>query len=119
MADCRLQLHLPEDRSLPPGVPARIHVAGGQILNLDVHGRRPGQARTVVTFEQAAFEDENGTPLYSLELVAGANLYRLREFEAGVCHAPDGCRYFVVNDGLGERPAASSAPGRLVIEPGH
>lgn len=117
-AGCRLDIYLPEDPAQPPEFPERVRVAAGQELNLNVHGRRPGQARTVITFEQAAFQDETDTPLYSLDLVTGYNHYRLRDSSAGVCRPPSGCRFFVVNAGLLERPAATGSHGVLIIEAG-
>jgi hypothetical protein len=94
-----------------------LRVAGGQVLDLDVRGRRPGQARTIVAFDQPAFEDEAGNLLHSLELTTGRNPYRLRSFQAGVCRAPRGCRYVVVNAGLATRPAQiGGAAGTLIIE---
>lgn len=116
-ADCRVPILLPEDPALPPESPELIRVAGGQLLNFDLNGRRPAQARTVVTFDQRAIEDENGNPVYSLELITGHNHRRARPYEADVCHAPAGCRYTVVNVGLSTRPAPLSAESVLIIDP--
>lgn len=114
--DCRLEILLPEDPAQPPRVPDVSHVAGGQSLNLVVSGRRPAQAHTVISFEQAAFEDEDGHALHTLELITGYNHYRLRSHEAGVCRPPRGCRYVVVNAGFAPRPPRNGDP-RLVIAP--
>ncbi len=113
-----LEIVLPEDPLAAPQAPTTVRVAASQAIDLKVLGRRPAQARTVVSFDQPALEDAEGTALHSIELVHGSNLFRVRDWSAGVCHPPRGCRYLVVNSGLGQRPPATESAGVFVIERG-
>lgn len=117
-AECVLEIELPEDPTLPPRVPARARAQGGAILHLDIRGRRPAQAATVVAFSQAVLLDEFRRPAHSVELVTGRNNVCLRPWNDGVCGAPAGCRYVVINTGLTSRPPYIAGAGTFVIEPG-
>lgn len=116
-ADCELEVFLPENPAMPPRVPPVIRVVGDQTITIAVWGRRPGQARSVLVFDQPAIEDEQGRPQFTVELLPGQNPLHLRRFEDGICHAPEGCGYFVVNAGLAARPPASPPAGILIIDP--
>ena len=116
-ADCELAVVLPENPGAPPRVPPVLRMAGSQTLVIDVRGRRAAQARSVLVFEQPAVRDESGSPSFTIELLPGRNPARVRAFDEGVCHGPEGCGYFVVNTGLAARPPAASPAGFLIIVP--
>lgn len=116
-ADCELAVVLPENPDTPPRVPPVLRVAGNQPLTIEVRGRRAAQARSVLVFEEPAVTDEVGSPRFTVELLPGRNATRVRAFEDGVCHGPDGCGYFVVNTGLAARPPATRPAGLLIIVP--
>lgn len=117
-AECVLEIELPEDPTLPPRVPARARAHGGAILHLEVHGRRPAQAATVLAFSQAVLLDDFRRPAHSVQLVTGRNNVCLRPWTDGVCSAPAGCRYVVINTGLAGRPPHLAGAGTFRIEPG-
>lgn len=114
--DCELEIFLPENPDVPPLVPPVIRVVEDQAITVSVSGRRPDQAQSVLVFDQPAVEDEQGRPQYSVTLLPGQTTLHLRRYEVGVCHAPAGCSYFVVNTGLAGRPVGTKAGGILIID---
>lgn len=115
--DCALEIFLPENPNAPPRVPAVTRVVEDQAITVSVSGRRPDQAQSVLVFDQPAVEDEKGHPQFSVTLLPGQTKVHLRRYDVGVCHAPVGCSYFVVNTGLAARPVETRAAGILIIDP--
>lgn len=101
--DCRIDIKLPAEPGRPPEVePAsvRFHVRAGSDVNFEVDS--PGEAaRTVLVFAERAFADSRGNEVYVLDLRPGqGNRYKALP---GVCPAPNGCKYTIVNYGRPER----------------
>ncbi len=115
-ANCATPIELPAETGRAPTVAATTRIAGGQVLDFNLRGQTRTNARTVLAFKQAAFLDQRGNPIYSLELTAGNNRFESRRYEDGVCHAPRGCRYVVINFGTPTRPPIINSP-ILIIEP--
>lgn len=124
-ADCNFTVTLPDAVDQLPQVPDVIRVSGGTEVNFRLPGggekgfertNGVGQApdRTVLSFEEPAFVDDQENPVYTLELTAGDNRYTARSHEANVCHAPDGCRYVVINVGHPGRPSIISSPHFII-----
>jgi hypothetical protein len=115
-ADCAAAIELPSDRGQRPVAPAVTRIAGGETLDFVVPSETRGRGRTVLAFDEAAFRDRRGDPLYVLELRPGSNRFESRPHEDGVCHAPHGCRYVVINVGTPTRPPVIRSP-IIIIDP--
>ena len=115
-SNCAVTIELPADSGRAPTAPAVTRIAGGQVLDFNIDGQTRTDARTVLAFEQAAFLDQRGKPLYTLELAAGSNRFESRPYEDGVCHGPGGCRYVVINVGNPTRPPIINSPV-VIIDP--
>lgn len=115
-ANCAAPIDLPVATQRRPTAPPSTRIAGGEVLDFKLAGRGRSAARTVLAFEQAAFIDERGNPIYSLNLGTGSNRFESRPFEDGVCHAPRGCRYVVINVGTPTRPPIINSP-IVIIDP--
>jgi hypothetical protein len=115
-ANCVAAIELPSDRARQPTVPAVTRIAGGEVLDFVVPAQARAQGRTVLAFDEAAFRDRQGNPVYVLELQAGSNRFESRPYDDGVCHAPQGCRYVVINVGMPNRPAVINSPV-IIIDP--
>ena len=115
-ADCTTTIELPSDRAQRPAAPDVTRIAGGEILDFVVPSQERGRGRTVLAFVEAPFRDRQGNPIYVLELNAGSNRYESRPHEDGVCHAPAGCRYVVINIGTPTRPPVINSP-IIIIDP--
>jgi hypothetical protein len=115
-ADCRAPIELPDDLTRSPSVPEVTRVAGGEVLDFPVSNRTGERGRTVLAFQEAAFVDRQGNPIYTLELQYGSNRFETRPYRDGVCRAPDGCRYVVINIGSPTRPAIIGSP-IIIIDP--
>lgn len=115
-ADCRVDINLPDE-------PANLHVEGGSEVNFRIqhaeqaltrmHSARRDSAqrnsgRTVLSFEEPALLDNEGNPLYTLDLRSGNNIYEVND--QGVCGPPDGCRYVIIDVGRPDRPSIISSP---------
>lgn len=100
-ADCRVDINLPDE-------PADLHVEGGSEVNFRIQHGKPDSARTVLSFEQPALLDNQGSPLYTLDLRSGNNIYEVSD--QGVCGPPDGCRYVIIDVGRPDRPSIISSP---------
>lgn len=103
--ECRVDINLPNE-------PADLHVKSGSEVNFRVQHGKPDSARTVLSFEQPAFLDNQGSPLYTLDLRSGNNIYEVSD--RGVCGPPDGCRYVVIDVGRPDRPSIISSPTIIV-----
>lgn len=126
-ADCNVEVTLPDASDQLPEVPDAIRVSGGTEVNFRLPGggergfestSQGGKVpeRTVLSFEEPAFVDDQDNPVYTLELTPGDNRYKARPHEANVCHAPDGCRYVVINVGHPGRPSIISSPHFIIAE---
>ncbi len=115
-ADCTAAIELPSERGQRPAAPAVTRIAGGTMLDFVVPSKPRGSGRTVLAFDEAAFRDRQGDSVYVLELRSGNNRFESRPYEDGVCHAPDGCRYVVINVGTPTRPPVINTP-IIIIDP--
>lgn len=115
-ANCELPIELPSDPSQRPAAPAVTRIVGGEVLDFAIPAQARAGGRTVLAFDEAAFRDGQGNPIYVLELRAGSNRFESRPHDHGVCHAPRGCRYVVINVGTPTRPAVINSP-IIIIEP--
>ncbi|WP_181918431.1 MULTISPECIES: hypothetical protein [unclassified Wenzhouxiangella] len=129
-AECRVDINLPDE-------PANLHVEGGSEVNFRIQNAEQALARSdsarrvsaqrdsaqrvsvqrdsariVLSFEQPALLDNQGTPLYTLDLRSGNNLYEVND--EGVCRPPDGCRYVIIDVGRPDRPSIISTPKIIV-----
>lgn len=110
-ADCRVDINLPDE-------PADFHVEAGTQVNFRIQHGETDRGRTVLSFEEPAFENAQGTPLYTLELRGGNNLYDAND--QGYC-APDpndpdegGCKYVVIDVSRPDEPSIISTPTVIV-----
>lgn len=115
-ADCVAPIELPSEAGQRPSAPAVVRIAGGEVLDFRLPSEARSQGRTVLAFDQAAFRDRQGDPIYTLELHPGSNRFESRPYADGVCHAPDGCRYVVINLGMPTRPPVINSPV-IIIDP--
>lgn len=118
-ADCSITVGIPVDDRQPPAAPDAYRVQEGASVRFDLatdNGSQVRNQRMVLAFGQAAFVDRRGNPVYTLELGESGQQFRARAYEDGVCRAPAGCRYVLVNVGNPRRPAVISSP-RIIIDP--
>ncbi len=113
--NCDIAITLPEAVDQLPSVPDVIRVAGNTEVNFQLGRGSSEDQRTVLSFEQPAFVDGQGNPLYTLELGPGNNRHLTQPAEANVCSPPDGCRYVVIDVGQPQRPSIISSP-YIIIE---
>ncbi len=113
---CSVSIDLAAQVGQRPGAPDWFRVVGGEEVDFEVDEVRGLDVRTILSFEEAAFRDENGNPVYTLELESGSNPYQVRPYRDGVCRAPRGCRYVVINVGTPQRPGVIDSP-RIIIDP--
>jgi hypothetical protein len=114
--DCAVSIGLSTQINQRPVVPERYRVVSEQEVDFNVREARGQDARTILSFEEAAFVNERGNPVYTLELKPGSNRFRVRPYRDGVCRPPQGCRYVVINVGTPQRPGVINSP-RIIIEP--
>ena len=114
--DCSVSIDLSTQVGQRPAAPDWFRVASEEEVDFNVREVRGIDARTILSFEEAAFVDENRNPIYTLELKPGSNPYQVRSYRDGVCRAPRGCRYVVINVGTPQRPGVIDSP-RIIIEP--
>lgn len=114
--DCSVPIGLSDQINQRPVAPDRYRVVSEQEVDFNVREVRGQDARTILSFEEAAFVDARGNPVYTLELRPGSNPYRVRSYRDGVCRPPQGCRYVVINAGTPQRPGLINSP-RIIIEP--
>lgn len=105
-ADCRVDINLPNE-------PADLHIEGGTEVNFRIQHGKPDSARTVLSFEQPALLDNQGSPLYTVDLRSGNNLYKVSD--RGVCsQRRNGCRYVIIDVGRPDEPSIISSP-RIIV----
>lgn len=116
--DCSIQVQLPSDPGQPPSAPEIFRVVEGTAVSFPMRTRGIDAAdtRMVLAFGEAAFQDAEGNPVYTLELSQPGQHYRARAYADGVCRPPAGCRYVLVNVGNPHRPAVINSP-RVIIDP--
>ncbi|GEM_PF-1679366 len=113
--NCEFRIGLPDDHDRAPEPPEVIRVAEGTEVNFTIPREGQEANRTVLSFQQPAFLDEDRNPVYTLELGPGDNKYFTQSFRANVCHPPEGCRYVVINVGRPGRASIISSP-HIIIE---
>lgn len=112
--DCRLTVTLPDNVAEPPDVSSeQLHLAADGQLDVLLEGGSAGNQATQLQFFRPGehedsgtpFVNRNGQPMYRVNLNAGNNNgLQLRPWSDGVCHAPKGCKYDIVNNGNPDRP---------------
>lgn len=113
-APCQVPIELPGNVGERPKAPPTTVVEGGTVVNFNLDQVSETNAeRTVLSFEKPVFVDDiDGQQrlLYTLELTAGDNEYKVRPFKKGECDLAPGCRYVVINIGRPGRPSVISSP---------
>jgi len=107
-----LTVTLPANPNAPPGISNAVLRARSEVsvtINLVDRSDRPGQGATVLRFAEPAFVNRGGQPMKTVALTPGNNVFSVRSYADGACHAEQGgCKYDVINTG---------DPGRPVLDP--
>lgn len=109
--DCTIEITLPDDPASPPQVSVEyLHVVGGSEVEIVVTGGPDGLEQSVLQFQlpHTPFVGPHDRPMETVALQAGSNLFRIRSYEDGYCHDPEGCKYDIVN---------LANPGRPPLDP--
>lgn len=113
--DCSLTITLPDDPEQPPQESnEKLHLAAGGRLDVLLEGGSTGNRTTHLKFYRpeeheehkeagTPFMNQNGQPVYQVNLNPGSNRLQLRPWDDGVCHQPNGCKYDIVNSGNQKR----------------
>lgn len=122
-SECRIPITIPggdDPGSAPTGFPDVFRIAGDTPIEFVVNGGSgsPGTV-TLVFLEPVIARAQGGGPgdpwLYTLKLNPGNNAYRVRGYDAGLCHAP-GCKFVVINSGQPNRRSVINSP-TIIIDP--
>lgn len=116
--NCRLNIMLPADTDQPPMADFMLRFAdpSGQLM-VEVNNQSRGNGATVLRFQDrdsTPFINRGGAPMVTVPVNPGQNVLNVRPFEDGVCLAPAGCKYDVINTGQPDRPILDPV---IIIDP--
>lgn len=112
--DCSLTITLPDDPEQPPQESTeRLHLEADIQLDVLLEGGGAGNQATQLRFSRPGeheasgtpFVNQNGQPVYQVNLNPGSNRLQVRPWSDGVCRPTDGCKYDIVNTGNQKRPS--------------